>query len=543
MITHTIVAVIAAFTVCLFVSPIPEVPTEAYVLPYVIANGLLSWFFSRGSSFTTSFTSLITINAAFILTSTLTTIIRRLYFSPLSRYPGPKLAAVSGLWNANEARLGRTPRTHKALHERFDSDVVRIGPNELSIRNVGAIDQFYGGKYIRGNFSQVFNLQGGQNVASLRDHKIHGAWRRIWGRAFAGSEILRYTQRLHVHTSRTVEKLRRLSGKPVECGHLLDALAFDIILDLAFSQDYGLQKGKGDFKPVELIHNFLGLMQVVGHLPHAQQVLRYLPMDPDGVLFDQIGEGIFAKRQTLKTPREDIFEHLGKPDRETGIKMSNKDIKMHIPITMTVGAHSISTTLTRTFAALASQPDIQARIRQELGDTLGENEVMSSKTLRGARYLEAVVKEGLRMFSPLHGGTPAISPKGGITLDTGDFIPEHTQIWIGQHVMMSDEKYFPRAGEFLPQRWLIQEGSKEGDMTNLVKDKRAWIPFGYGTHACGGRALAMEEMKVTVARIVRDFDISFRQPQFDYDSWADSWKDLFLTVIEKIDLRFVPRTV
>lgn len=285
------------------------------------------------------------------------------------------------------------------------------------------------------------------------------------------------------------------------------------------------------------------LIQVVGHLPHAQQILRYLPMDPDGVLFDQIGERILAKRHTPKTPREDIFEHLERPDRETGIQMSKKDIKMHVPITMAVGAHSISTTLTRIFAALASQPDVQIRIRQELGNTLEENKEISSKTLNEAKYLGAVVKEGLRMFSPLHGGTPAISPKGGITLDTGDFIPEHTQIWIGQHVMMSDERYFRRAGEFLPQRWLIQDDDKEGDTTHFVKDKRAWIPFGYGAHACGGRALAMEEMKVTIARIVSDFDISFGQPQFDYDSWADTWKDMFLTMIEKIDLRFVQRTV
>jgi cytochrome P450 len=264
-------------------------------------------------------------------------------------------------------------------------------------------------------------------------------------------------------------------------------------------------------------------------------------MDPDGLLFDQIGQGILAKRQTLKTPRKDIFEHLEKPDRETGIQMSKKDIKMHIPITMTVGAHSISTTLTRTFAALASQPNVQDRIREELENTLGENDVLSGKTLKCAKYLEAVVKEGLRMFSPLHGGTPAISPKGGMILDSGDFIPAHTQIWIGQHVMMSDEKYFPRAGEFLPQRWLDQDGNKEGDMATLLNDKRAWIPFGYGTHACGGRALAMEELKVIVARIVREFDVSFGQLQFDYDRWAESWKDQFLTVIEKIDLRFVPR--
>jgi cytochrome P450 len=246
--------------------------------------------------------------------------------------------------------------------------------------------------------------------------------------------------------------------------------------------------------------------------------LRYLPLNANGALFNQLGQNILAKRRAQKSPREDIFTHLMKADRETGVQLSNRDLKQHILLTLTVRAHSVSTTLTRIFAVLASRPDIQARIRQELEDTLNTNEILSKKTLKAAKYLEAVIKEGLRLFAPLLGGTPAISPKGGVTLDTGEFIPEHTQIWISQHVMMSDERYFTRADEFLPHWWLNLEYSEEG--ANLVKEKTAWILFGYGAHACGGRALAMEELKVIVARIVRDFDISFEQKgdvQFDYD--------------------------
>ena len=174
---------------------------------------------------------------------------------------------------------------------------------------------------------------------------------------------------------------------------------------------------------------------------------------------------------------------------------------------------------------LASRPDIQARICQELEDISAPNELMLTVTLKSARFLEAVIKEGLRMSAPLLGGTPAISPKDGVKPNTGNFIPEHTQLWISQHVMVSDERHFPRAGEFLPQRWLDQECSKEENMANLVKEKRAWIPFGYGARACGGRALAIEELKVIAARIVRDFDISFEQQgdvQFDYGKWAAS---------------------
>lgn len=267
-------------------------------------------------------------------------------------------------------------------------------------------------------------------------------------------------------------------------------------------------------------------------------------MTVDGRLFTKVGDIILTTRQALKTPRKDIFTHLLAPDRETSLLMARQDLMQHVLITITVGAHSISTTLTRIFAVLASRPDVQVRLRQELNDACDGDEVPRIETVRGLKYLEGMVKEGLRMFPPLAGGTPAVAPKGGITLETGDFIPESTQVWIAQHVVMSDERYFPRATEFLPERWMDQDAEKDGKGNELMKDRRAWIPFGYGTHACGGKALAMEELKVIVARIVREFDISFGQEgdqPFNYDEWAESWKDFFLTVIEKIELRFTPR--
>jgi cytochrome P450 len=285
-------------------------------------------------------------------------------------------------------------------------------------------------------------------------------------------------------------------------------------------------------------------IKVIGRLPHLQQILRYLPSDADGQRFGKVGDDILAHRLSLDTSPQDIFSHLLIPDRKTGIRMTEKDLKQHILLVMTVGAHSVSTTLTRILAVLASKPEIQSQLRLELEDAFNGEVVASYETMKGLKYLDGVVKEGLRMFAPLLGGTPAVTPKGGVALNTGDFIPEHTQVWVGQHVMMSDEKYFHRAAEFLPERWVAQDATKNGKATSFVKDRRAWIPFGYGAHACGGRELALAELKIVIAMIVREFDICFQQQgdeSFDYEEWAASWKDLFLTMIEKIDLRFIPR--
>ncbi|PVH95140.1 cytochrome P450 [Periconia macrospinosa] len=541
----TVLTVVAAIAVQSIVSPIPEFPTELYIVPYIMSNLLFfSYLLARSMTYSAVLISLLSTNATFLLTSALLAIVRRLFFSPLRRFPGPKLAAISGFWNANEARLGRASRTYKALHKKYKSDVIRIGPNELSINNADAIDKLYGGKYIRGTFNQVFNLAGGNNLASLRDHEKHSAWRRMWGKGFTRTEVSHYTERVQGHADKTVRMLHEKAGNPVDCGKILEALAFDVIMDLAFSRDARLQEGHGDRRYIELINGFLQFANVVGHLPHLQQIFRYLPLNDDGRLFINLSNLILSDRQALKTPRKDIFTHLLASDHKTNFAMTQMDLQQQIFLTLVVGTHSISTTLTQTFAALASRPDVQARIRQELNNAFDGTGVPPTETVRHLKYVEAVVKEGLRMFPPLLGGTPAIAPKGGVALKTGDFIPENTQVWISQHVLMSDDRYFPRAAEFLPERWMDQEGENDGKGNELMKDRRAWIPFGYGTHACGGRALALEELKLLVVRFVREFDICFGQEggqPFNLDEWADSWKDVYLTMIQKIDLRFIPR--
>lgn len=294
---------------------------------------------------------------------------------------------------------------------------------------------------------------------------------------------------------------------------------------------------------VKFLSNTLSI-KVVGHLPHVQQIFRYLPLNDDGRLFMKLSNLVLSDRQALKTPRKDMFTHLLASNHETKLAMTQMDFQQQIFLTLVVGTHSVSTTLTQIFAALASRPEVQARIRQELKDTFDGDGFPPIETVGRLKYLEAVVKEGLRMFPPLPGGSPAIAPKGGVALETGDFIPENTQIWISQHILMSDERNFPRAAEFLPERWMDQDAEKDGNGNELIKDRRAWIPFGYGTHTCGGRALAMEELKLLVLRLVTEFDICFGQEgdqPFNYDEWSDSWKDVFLTMIQKIDLKFIPR--
>lgn len=273
-------------------------------------------------------------------------------------------------------------------------------------------------------------------------------------------------------------------------------------------------------------------------------------MPPDGQVFAQLGETLVGSdsdgdKSNSGTSSRDILSHLLVPDKTTGQTLTTPDLRQHALLLLIVGAHSVANTLVCILAALASRPDIQERLRDEiLADEDG------GKT-KGDTLLDSVVKEGLRLFPPLPGGTPALVPKGGLTLGLGEddeskrtFLPENTQVYIAQHVVMTQEKYFPRATEFLPERWMADD---QGRDSPLMGDRRAWVPFGYGSHACAGRVLALEELKMTVMQVVREFDVGFSSPspgsglKFDFEEWAAGVRDHFLTVIPEMNLDFVPR--
>ena len=64
-----------------------------------------------------------------------------------------------------------------------------------------------------------------------------------------------------------------------------------------------------------------------------------------------------------------------------------------------------------------------------------------------------------------------------------------------------DERYFPEARAFRPERWLAGDG-------RTGSGERISIPFGAGPRICPGRYLALQEMKLVLAMLFRNFRIA-----------------------------------
>lgn len=123
-------------------------------------------------------------------------------------------------------------------------------------------------------------------------------------------------------------------------------------------------------------------------------------------------------------------------------------------------------------------------------------------------YTLAVVKEVMRLFAPA-GTTRAGKPGVSVTDDAGNVLPTDDAIlWILHVEMHRSAKYWPRVDEFLPERWMVPAGHE------LHPQPGAWRPFELGPRNCVGQALALIELRVVLACLVRDFEI-----EHAYDEW------------------------
>jgi len=181
-----------------------------------------------------------------------------------------------------------------------------------------------------------------------------------------------------------------------------------------------------------------------------------------------------------------------------------------------VGHDSTSSTICYALHLLATNPDTLARIRGEHDEVFGSDVSAVSSILEknpslanSLPYTTGVLKEAMRLFPPASASRAGKSNEYVID-DQGNHCPTTAEVmvFIIHMEMQRSPKYWKRADEFLPERWLVEPGHE------LYPMKGAWRPFEHGPRNCIAQSLVMTELRIILACIVREFDF---KPA--YDEW------------------------
>lgn len=154
------------------------------------------------------------LESLYLLSILLSIAIYRAFFHPLTRagFSGPLLSRLTifhwvflTLWSKHRHAL-----VLQHLHAQYNSDIVRIGPNHLSILSASSIDVIHG-KNSRCTQGVAYENPMGRCVNWDRDPKSHAERRRVWDRALGKEAREAYYERIQGLTVLLMMRLREAS--------------------------------------------------------------------------------------------------------------------------------------------------------------------------------------------------------------------------------------------------------------------------------------------------------------------------------------------
>jgi cytochrome P450 len=176
-------------------------------------------------------------------------------------------------------------------------------------------------------------------------------------------------------------------------------------------------------------------------------------------------------------------------------------VKASVLELITGGTDTSSVTVEWAMSELLSKPDVLRKVTDELDRVVGRDRLVGEGDIPGLPYLNAVVKETMR----LHPAVPLLVPRVSRehTTVAGYDVPAGTRVIVNVWAIGRDPTVWgDDAGEFRPERFLA--GSK---MSNVdVKGQHLeLLPFGAGRRMCPANGFGLRMVQLVLANLVHGY--------------------------------------
>ncbi|KAL5760483.1 hypothetical protein ACOSP7_018994 [Xanthoceras sorbifolium] len=214
--------------------------------------------------------------------------------------------------------------------------------------------------------------------------------------------------------------------------------------------------------------------------------------------FDELLERVLKEHEERAEKDEDLMDILLKVYRaeKAEVKITRTHIKAFFLDLFIAGTDTTAEAMQWTIAELLNHPDAFKRARQEIESVVGRSRLVEESDIPSLPYLQAVVKEALRLYPP--GPVTTRECRQNCRIKGFD-IPEKTAVAINLYAIMRDPDAWDNPNEFRPERFLIPSRDQEQNLFNFV-------PFGAGRRGCPGSVLAFSLMNTVIAAMVQCFD-------------------------------------
>ncbi|KAE8152092.1 cytochrome P450 [Aspergillus avenaceus] len=449
--------------------------------------------------------------------------IYRLWFHPLSKYPGPRLAALTRWYVAWYIYRGVFYRHVRDLHNQY-GDVVRTGPDLIHFNSPATMVDIYGAQanVLKTDEFQVLNIAGSSTIFSAVKKNVHAFKRRTLLPLFNDRSLQPYSDRILRYIERYTSLLGQgtnLSntskgnwGPPIRLGEETFCLLYDITSDIALGQSLEMltspdwrfvpslmlrisrRSGMGIAQPL-LCKLGIGALMFVTSFAQMRSLVTHILHHVERRLSSS---GTFTQKEMVSP--------MATAQDKNGFKYTTGDIASEITLLIFAGADTTASAMTNAYAYLLHHPSILSRLTDEIRSTFANvDEIRTGSKLTSCHLLYACLDETLRLMPVAANGSFRRVQRGGTKVG-GDLIPAGTDISVSAYSLHRKASLFPSPDDFIPDRWL--PGSENAVGRNGVpSDPHAFVPFSMGPRGCIGMKLSRMTMSIMLARVVFLYDL------------------------------------
>ncbi|KAI1381694.1 benzoate 4-monooxygenase cytochrome P450 [Hypoxylon crocopeplum] len=468
-------------------------------------------------------------------------IIYNLYFHPLSKVPGPRLAAISDAPYCSWLLSGRQPYKILELHNKY-GHAVRVTPNEVSFNSAESWKDIYTQRpghqlFLKGVFYEgsSFATKGITSIISEQRPEVHKEMRGHLASAFSERAIVEQEELV----AASVDKLVRLVGirgsqeKGVDMSTIFESMTFDITGDLAFGEAFGALDSEQ--RHPWIATSLEGLMQVTlidifNRYPTIAKGLQLLwhtkfkKAVADVKANEELCEATIRRRIEKDTDRKDFMTRIIE-ERDPKV-VSDKQLAAHASDLVIAGSDTTASSLSSVIYHLLQNPSTLAKLADEVRDTFDQYTDITYSATASMPYLRAVILEAIRVYPPVAFGVPRVVLDGGDIVD-GYYLPGGTTVSTHALAACLSPTNFQDPLSFRPERW-ISPGAND-----ILESSQPWL---LGPRGCIGRNLAWLNLRTTIAKLIWVYDLELVDPTIDFhrdSQYFTLWKKPALMVRSK----------
>ncbi|ESQ40618.1 hypothetical protein EUTSA_v10013294mg [Eutrema salsugineum] len=293
----------------------------------------------------------------------------------------------------------------------------------------------------------------------------------------------------------------------VDLGEQLKGLTSNIITRMMFRERQSDRDGCG--KTEEVIKMVVELNELAGFFNVSETFWFLRRLDLQGLKkrlknardkYDVIIERIMEEHESKKNKdagaRNMLDILLGiHEDKNAEMKLTRENIKAFIMNIYGGGTDTSAITVEWALAELIDHPEIMKKAQQEIEKVVGNKRVVEESDLCNLSYIQAVVKETLR----LHPGGPIFVRESDEECAVAGFrIPAKTRVIVNVWAIGRDANQWEDPLEFRPERF-------EGTEWKVMSEKM--MSFGAGRRSCPGEKMVFRFVPLALAAIIQCFEL------------------------------------